>query len=141
MSESNVELTRRFGAAYDARDSEAIIAYCDPSIEYHAAWAGIAPTIYHGHEGMRRWHRDLQEAWGDEIRVEPEAIFELGEHTLIVYVVRGRGRQSGAGVAMPGANVMRWREGRLVYLKAYLHQEDALRDLGVSEHELEPIEP
>src|ERR1700694_725543 len=120
MSERNVELSRCVLDAYNARDIEAIIACCDPSIEFHAAWAAIAPTVYQGHEGMRRWHQDLQEAWGDEIRVEPEAIFDLGEHTLAFYVTHARGRHSGAGVAMPGANVMRWRDGLMVYVKAYL---------------------
>jgi hypothetical protein len=29
----------------------------------------------------------------------------------------------------------------MVYGKAYVHREDALRDLGVSEDDLEPIRP
>jgi hypothetical protein len=56
-------------------------------------------------------------------------------------VARGRGRHSGAEVTMPIAGVARWRDDLLVYAKAYLHREDALSDMGVSEDELEPIEP
>jgi ketosteroid isomerase-like protein len=141
MAEQGVQLGRRFVDAYNARDIEAIIACFDPSIEYHAAWAGIAPTVYHGHDGLRRWHRDLQEAWGDEIRVEPEAYFDLGETGLAFYVTRARGSHSGAEVAMPGASVLRVRDGLIIYMKAYLDREEALRDLGVSLDELEPIEP
>jgi hypothetical protein len=37
--------------------------------------------------------------------------------------------------------VCRWHEGHIDYLKAYIHREDALSDLGVSEDELEPIAP
>jgi hypothetical protein len=29
----------------------------------------------------------------------------------------------------------------MIYAKGYAHRKDALRDLGVSEDELEPIEP
>ena len=39
------------------------------------------------------------------------------------------------------ARVCRWRDGLMVYGKAYVHREDALRDLGVSEDALEPIAP
>jgi hypothetical protein len=42
---------------------------------------------------------------------------------------------------MPAAHVYGWRDGLLVYFKGYAHGEDALRDLGVSENELEPIAP
>ena len=74
---------------------------------------------------------------GDEFRVKPEAFFDLGEQTLLFYLVHGRGQQSGAEVAMPGAQVCRWRDGLMVYAKVYVHREDALRDLGMSEDELE----
>jgi hypothetical protein len=90
---------------------------------------------------VRRWHRDLGEAWGDEIRLVPEAYFDLGENTLTFQMLRGRGQHTGAKVAMPIAGVTRWRDDLLVYTKAYVHREDALRDLGVSENELEPIDP
>jgi hypothetical protein len=36
---------------------------------------------------------------------------------------------------------VRWRDGLAVHMKAYAHREDALRDLGVSEDQLEPIDP
>ena len=41
---------------------------------------------------------------------------------------------------MPIAAVFRWRDGPLVYFKGYTDRGEALRDLGVSEDELEPIE-
>jgi hypothetical protein len=57
------------------------------------------------------------------------------------YVLVGRGRQSGAEVATPLAQVARWRDGLAVYNKVYAHRADALSDLGVSDDELEPIDP
>src|ERR1700730_9308394 len=55
MSEKNVELARRYRDAYNMRDIEAMLACCDPNIAYHAAWPGVAPAVYHGHDGMREW--------------------------------------------------------------------------------------
>jgi ketosteroid isomerase-like protein len=141
MSEGNVEILRRLTDAYNARDIETFIAYCDPGIELSAALAAAVGAVYHGHDGVRSWHRDLEEAWGDDIRVEVEAYFDLGEHTLSFLTLHGRGRHSGAEVAMPLAQVARWRDGLMIYFNAYTQRQEALRDLGVSEAELEPIEP
>ncbi len=141
MSERNVELMRAFVEAYNARDIEAYIAYCDPSIEYHSAFAAADGAVYHGHDGMWNWHRDLKEAWGEEIRAEPEAYFDLGEQTLAFFVMHGRGLHSGAAVAMPAAFVLKWRDGLITYFKGYTHREKALGDLDLSEDELEPIDP
>jgi ketosteroid isomerase-like protein len=127
--------------AFDARDIEAIVALCDPNIEYHTTFAAADGAVYHGHDGMRRWHRDLQETWGDEIRNEVEAYFDFGERTLVFTVLQGRGRRSGAQVEMSGALTFRWYEGRAVYGKGYADRDQALADLEVTADELEPIAP
>ena len=140
MSQRNVDLHRRVVEALNVRDVEALIAVCDPSAELHSALAAVGGAVYHGHDGLRTWQREIDDAF-DEIRAQPEAFFELGEHTLAFYVQHVRGRQSGAQVAMPAAQVARWRDGLCVYFKVYARREDALRDLGVSEDALEPIAP
>src|SRR3989442_762617 len=114
MSERNVELTRHFIEAFNARDIETLIAYFDPCVEYHSAFAAVSGAVYHGHDGLRSWDRDLVETWGDEIRAEPEAYCDLGEQTLVLYVLRGRGKHSGVEIAMPNASVLRWRDGLIV---------------------------
>jgi ketosteroid isomerase-like protein len=141
VSEQNVELHRRWFEAYNARDIEALIAYCDPGIEFHSVFAAVGGALYHGHDGMRRWHRDMQDVWGEKISIEPEAYFDLGDDTLVFALLHGRGQGSGAEVAIAGAQVARWRDGRMVYVKAYANKDDALGDLGISEDALEPIAP
>jgi hypothetical protein len=66
---------------------------------------------------------------------------DLGEHTLAFNVAQARGIHSGAEVTMPHVAVTRWRDGLMVYIKGYADKEEALRDLGVSEGELQPIAP
>jgi ketosteroid isomerase-like protein len=141
VSEQNVELHRSAIAAYNARDVEAMVAVFDPSIEFHPGMA-VGSSVYHGHEGARRWHQDLGDVWGERIRIEPEAYFDLGEQTLLFYALHGRGRQSGAEVEMRNAaHVFRWRDSLIVYWKGYFDRRDALRDLGIAEDTLEPIAP
>jgi hypothetical protein len=72
MSRQDVQLVRAFTEAFNARDIEAITAICDPDIEFHSTFAAVGGAVYHGHEGMRSWHRDLEETLTQEIRSEPE---------------------------------------------------------------------
>jgi ketosteroid isomerase-like protein len=137
----NVKRLRRYIEAYNAHDIEAYLACFDPRAEFQSVFAAVGGATYRGHAELRRYLRDLTDAWGDEIRIEPETLFDLGEHTLLFHTFHGRGRQSGAEVAMPLALVARWRNGLIVSMKSYVDREDALRDLGVSEDELEPIAP
>jgi ketosteroid isomerase-like protein len=141
VPKENVELHRSAVDAFHARNVEAFIACLDPSIEYHSAITVPGGAVYHGHDGVRKYFADFKDAWGDEFRVEPEAYFDLGDRTMMFYLVRGRGQQSGADVAMPGAQVCTWREGLMVYGKAYVHRQDALKDLDISEDALQPIAP
>lgn len=142
MAEGNIDLTRRGIEAYNARDLEAFIALCDPSVELHSVFAAVGGAVYHEHDGLRKYFRDLEDAWEEgEIHLEPQAFFDLGERTLVFHIVQGRGKQSGAEVAMPVAMVVAWRDGLIVYLKVYARKEDALRELDISEDVLEPIAP
>jgi ketosteroid isomerase-like protein len=141
MSERNVELSRRWFEAYNARDIDAMLAFFDPSIEFHSTFSVVSGGVYYGHDGMRMWHRDQEDAWERDVRAEPEAYFHLGEHTLVFYVLHGRGRHSGVAVAMPNAAVFKWSEDLIVFAQGYVHREDAVRDLGVSQDDLEPIDP
>jgi ketosteroid isomerase-like protein len=141
MSKRNIELMRRWVEVFNTRDIEALIRLSAPDVELHSAFAAVGGAVYHGHDGMRRWHQDLAEAWGEEIRLEYQAYFDLGEHTLGFYVYHGRGKHSRAEVAMPAAAVVRWRDDLATFVKVYLDRADALRDLGVTEDELQPIAP
>jgi hypothetical protein len=103
---------------------------------------GVGGIVYHGHDGLRKWHRDLSDVWDPtSFRVEIEAYFDLGEHTLTFNVLHGRGSKSGVEVERSEALVGKWRDGLCVYFKVYPQREDALKDLGVSEEALEPIAP
>ena len=141
MSQETVDLHRRSVEAFNTRDVENFIAFCDPQIELRSTVTVPGGAVYHGHGGVRTWHRDLSDGWGDELRIEPEAYFDLGELVVMYYVLHGRGKQSGADVALPAAGVSRWRDGLFAYWKTYPYREDALTDLGVSEDDLEPIPP
>jgi ketosteroid isomerase-like protein len=140
VSQRNIELHRRFIEAYNTRDVEAFVACFDPDVEFHSAFTAVSGAVYRGRDELRNLFRDVEDAW-DEIHIEPESYFDLGEHTLAFALLQGRGRHSGADVVMPFALVARWRDGLATSYRSYNRRADALSDLGVSETELEPIEP
>jgi hypothetical protein len=141
VSERNVELHRRLVAVGNTQPAE-FTALFHPQIEFHSRFATLgAVTVYRGHDGLRRYQRDLYDVWGEDIRVEVEAYFDLGERTLVFYTVHGRGRHSGAETSMWFAVVARWQDDLCIYWKAYAAREEALAELGITEDELEPIAP
>jgi ketosteroid isomerase-like protein len=141
VSKRNVGLHRRVIEAFNAHDVEAFLAIVDPQAEFHSGMTIPGGAVYHGHDGIRKYLRDMEDAWSDETRLEPEAYFDLGEQSLAFYTGHGRGRESGLEIAAPWAQVVRWRDGLGVYFKAYPRREEALKELGISEEALEPIAP
>jgi ketosteroid isomerase-like protein len=131
MSQENVELHGRANEAFNTRNVEAFVAYCDPEIELHSAVTVPGGGVYNGHDGVRRWHRDLADVFGREIRIEPEVFFDLGEYTVTFHVLQGRGQQSGVDLATPAAHLCRWRDGRIIYFKGYVHREEVFSELGL----------
>jgi ketosteroid isomerase-like protein len=141
VSGTNVDLHRRSVAAFNTRDVEAFVAFCDPRIELHSAVTVPGGGAYYGHEGVRKWYRDLAEGWGSDLSIEPEKYFEVDDATITFHVLHGRGHQSGADVEMRAAHLCRWHAGAMTYFKGYAHRQDVFRDLGVSEDDLQSLAP
>ena len=60
MSQENVKLAREVLAALGTRDPSRLIALSDPEVEWHSFFAlGETGGVYHGHDGTRRYMRDL----------------------------------------------------------------------------------
>lgn len=135
MPGTNIELHRHVVDAFNARDLAAYIALADPGVEYRSAigTALAGSAVYRGHEGLRTWFGDIDEVWGGQVRIKPNAYFDLGEHTLVLFRLRARGKSSGAEVTMDLIQVIRWRNELIVYVKVYSNRAEALRDLGISE--------
>jgi ketosteroid isomerase-like protein len=139
MSLHNIELHRRVVEAFNARDIEAFIGFADPGIELHSAFAAVGGAVYHGHDGLRQWHRDFEDAWAD-VHAKEETYFDRGDDVLAFYTLRGRGRRSGVEVEMANALVATWSNGTMTHFRVFAHREDALAELGLTEDQLEAID-
>ena len=89
MSEENVELARRLVDAWNSRDLEAILALCDPEIEYVNSPTAVEP-------GTRRGHDELaavfQAQWGIMLDASQEIdrIYDHGEEIIFLTRVSRR---------------------------------------------------
>jgi hypothetical protein len=80
MSERNVELMRGLVEAYNARDADAAIAYCDPRGEFPPLLsATVGGAVYHGHEGVAHRQDALRDLGVTEDELEPiDPLADLG---------------------------------------------------------------
>jgi hypothetical protein len=91
-----------------------------------------------GHDGVREYFRDLEDAWGMRSAARSRrSLISVRTRSPSTFVWTRQGERGG----MPLAQVVRWRDGLVVYFKVYAHREDALRDLGISEDSLKRIGP
>jgi ketosteroid isomerase-like protein len=135
MSQENVEAFKRGSDAANRRDIDALLAVVDPDVEWHPAMAALLSgegTTYRGHEGIRDWLRDQEEAFAQS-RIDYSEIRDLGERVVAIGRLRARGKESGAETDSPVAWVVEFKNGKVIQAKAYLDPEKALEAVGLSE--------
>ena len=135
MSQENVDAFKRGSEAASRRDIDALLAVVDPEVEWRgavAALVGGGATVYRGHEGVREWLRDLEEAFAD-IEIAYSEIRDLGERLVALGHFRARGKNSGVLVETPAGWVVEFKDGRVSYVRAYFDPQEALEAAGLSE--------
>jgi ketosteroid isomerase-like protein len=66
MSQENIEIVRRVYEAVNRRDADSVLALYDSELELDTTRAAVGDLMgrstYHGHEGLRAWFREWNEA-------------------------------------------------------------------------------
>jgi ketosteroid isomerase-like protein len=130
MSEENVQLARRAYEAFNRRDLDAFLVSVDEQVEMESRLVAIEGG-YHGHQGIRRWWEDFLGAFPD-YEIELEEIRDLGDVTLSHF--KGWGHSEG-GIPLidPVWQPMRWRSGKVVWIRVCLTESEALEAAGLAE--------
>jgi ketosteroid isomerase-like protein len=137
MSQENVEIVQRVFDAVAHRDTASILGLYDPGVELHSAPGTLADhigeRIYTGHDGLRAFDRELQEAF-ESIETSCEQLIDAGERVVSVSRYRARGR--GSGVAVDGPfqfGVWTIRGGKVTRIEWYGTRAEALEAVRLSE--------
>src|SRR5262245_4618114 len=135
MSHENVEALKRAFEAGNHRDIEGLLAEVHPEVEWHPAIAELREgeaRPYRGHEGVREWFRDQNEAFA-EVLLDYSEFRDFGERVVGIGRLRTRGKVSGVETESPVAWVVEFKEGKAIHAQAYLDPGDALEAAGLSE--------
>jgi ketosteroid isomerase-like protein len=136
MSQENVEVVRRWLAAWTAGDAETMAALCHDDVEFVALMAeAFGEEAYRGKDVWQSYFNRLRETW-EEWRIEDLEILE-GKNERLVAVLRlvARGKGSGALVHHRVGMTVRLRDGTLWRMRTYPDPRDALEAVGLSEHD------
>jgi ketosteroid isomerase-like protein len=132
MSGENVERFRRAYEAFNRRDLDAFVDFCDPEVEFVSLIAESEGQVYRGHEGVRQFWRQQDEAF-DSISAEIEQITEHGDRMIIGLCFRAHGRESGVPVEQHSWQAARIREARVTWWGFFRTRAEALEAAGLTE--------
>ena len=135
MSAENVEAFKQAVEACNRRDLDTFMELFDPEVETHpltVAMFGQEETVYRGHEGIRRFIRDVHEVLS-EMQIELVEIRDLGERIVASGRVRGRGRASGAEIESPISWLVQFKSGKVIRMRDFLDFREALEAAGLAE--------
>jgi ketosteroid isomerase-like protein len=126
VAEQDVDLFRRALDAYNRHDLAGFIEICDPSIESYPITAAAEGDAYHGHEGIRRWWRNMDETWGGSIHATADDVRDLGDCVLALGRLTARGLGSGVEIDSELGWLIEFRDGLVARWWAFTRHADAL---------------
>ncbi len=134
MSEQNVDIVKRGWAAWMGGDLDALLATCDPAIEWDTTNFDGWPEndIYYGHQGFRRFLDEWLATWERFEAGADEYIDVDRDRVLVVCWQRGFGHGSHVPVQMDYAVVCTLEGGLVCGMEVYSDREAALEAVGLS---------
>jgi ketosteroid isomerase-like protein len=131
MSQQNVEIVRRWNAAYNRRDFETLMELTDPDLEFRSVFVGIE-SVFRGYDGLRAYFDGIDSAYA-RFEIPPERFVDAGAAVLVECRIEWRGNGSGAEGTLPMAVAAWLKAGRVFHLESYSNRSDALEAVGLSE--------
>ena len=126
MRQKTLDLIARGVDAFNEGDLDGMLAPMHPDLEFQPLRAVLEGTVYHGHEGFRRWLEDMAEDW-DEFHLEMVEASEVGSRWVLVQGrVHARARASGVELDTSAAWLCELRDGLIGRLRFYRDVETAL---------------
>jgi ketosteroid isomerase-like protein len=129
MSRENMELVQGVYDAAGRRESAAVLALYDSNVELDGTRLGVvgsAGSVFYGHEGLRTFFREWNEAW-ESVDYRLDDLIDAGREQVVSVVTRhGRGRSSGAEVEIHVALLWTIRDGKVIRVVWFPTREEAL---------------
>jgi len=132
MSRETVERIERGYEAVSRLDAEALVAICEPDVEFRSRVGEAEDVTYHGHDGLRDYIASLSEVF-EWVQTEPLEIIDGGDRAVVCNRFRARGRRSEVEVEQHFFHAIRLREGKALWWDFYPSRAEALEAVGLRE--------
>ena len=130
MSKENVELVRR-----GIQSAAGFWALLDDQVVWDTHnYSSVVDLddVYVGREAVISASRHYWGTW-DDYHLDAEELIDAGASVVLVVRERGRGKGSGAPFERRWAQVMTFREGRIIRWELFPHRAAALQAVGLTE--------
>jgi ketosteroid isomerase-like protein len=108
------------------RDVSRLIELTDPEVEWRSFLAEISGGgVYRGHDGIRHYVKDLDDAW-EIFEPQIDEGIAVGAMALMIGRIRYRGRGSQVETEAQAGWLMKFREGRVLLVRAVRDPETVL---------------
>ncbi len=124
------ELAERLFDAFNRRDVEGVLALLHPEIVFMPISAAVMSEgePYRGHEGMRRYLRDVEKHWA-ALTVHPVQIRAAGAAVVALGRVDGQG-PAGALEGVSTTWVIKFRDNQVVHAQIFSDERPLLEAFG-----------
>ena len=130
MGDKDVQLSLRgleaFNHAVATGDPEPYLEFLDPDISYAPATAAAEGLTYEGKQAVREYLAGISETWHG-LECEPLEFREVGSCLVMLGRWRASGRASGVEVDSPLHVVHEIRDDKIVWLRAFTDEDEAIR--------------
>ena len=129
MGELTAVLERLYQAPNSAQGVPAMLAICDPAVEFWPAGLWLDNDgVRRGHDEVADFFRQVDEAFG-EFHFDAERFEERGDAVAVDVRFVVRGRHSGIAESRTMGHVWRFRDGLAVEIRVFNSAEEAFAAL------------
>jgi ketosteroid isomerase-like protein len=119
MRQTTLDLIAQGVEAFNSGDIDGMLAPIHPDVEFQPLRAVLEGSVYHGHEGFRRWLEDMAEDW-QQFDLHVIDVSEISSNSVLVHGrVHARGRASGVELDATAAWLCELRDGLIGRLRFY----------------------
>jgi uncharacterized protein len=132
MSEENVEIVRRYYAAWNAGGLDAVRDLWSHDFQWHDAPGMPDSGVYRGPDVVAAHFRDLAEVLG-HMKVEVDGLVPAGDEVFVRLRVHLDAPRGGLLLDGPIFETVRIEHGKLSRIRLFLDEQEALEAAGLRE--------
>ncbi len=124
----DAEIVVRCFEAFANGDTEALLEMLSPDVEVKSLMTEPERLLYHGHQGVREWMRNVYETFPDWTPI-PAEVTDLGGAVLVRMDVTATAVTSGVRIAQIFWQMSTLEDGKITWYGFYRTSEEALAAL------------